>query len=163
MLQKYGFITVLLCASIPNPLFDLAGITCGHFKIPFSTFFTATFIGKAIIKVHLQILFVIILFRKETVELLLRKIQSWFPLLKNTLIDSLNNQKKQLFSPETFKDHKPLISRLWDIFLIGMILYFLLSIINMSIQHQLVEKKIKNDVMRRSTLRLSARNSSKDK
>ncbi|EGR32420.1 hypothetical protein IMG5_083720 [Ichthyophthirius multifiliis] len=25
-LQKYGFITVLLCASIPNPLFDLAGI-----------------------------------------------------------------------------------------------------------------------------------------
>jgi hypothetical protein len=97
------------------------------------------------------------------VELLLRKIQSWFPLLKNTLIDSLNNQKKQLFSPETFKDHKPLISRLWDIFLIGMILYFLLSIINMSIQHQLVEKKIKNDVMRRSTLRLSARNSSKDK
>lgn len=64
MLQKHGFITVLLCASIPNPLFDLAGITCGHFKIPFSTFFTATFIGKAIIKVHIQMLFIITLFRK---------------------------------------------------------------------------------------------------
>ena len=52
-LQKYGFITVLLCASIPNPLFDLAGITCGHFGIPFITFFGATAIGKSIIKVHL--------------------------------------------------------------------------------------------------------------
>jgi len=52
-LQKYGFITVLLCASVPNPLFDLAGITCGAFGIPFLTFFSATAIGKAIIKVHI--------------------------------------------------------------------------------------------------------------
>jgi uncharacterized membrane protein YdjX (TVP38/TMEM64 family) len=63
-LQKYGFITILLCASVPNPLFDLAGITCGHFRIPFKKFFTATFIGKAIIKVHIQMLFVITCFRQ---------------------------------------------------------------------------------------------------
>lgn len=30
-LKKKAFIVVLLCASIPNPLFDLAGLTCGHF------------------------------------------------------------------------------------------------------------------------------------
>ena len=35
----------LLLASIPNPLFDLAGITCGHFLVPFWTFFGATLIG----------------------------------------------------------------------------------------------------------------------
>ena len=52
-LQKYGFFTVMLCASIPNPLFDLAGISCGHFGIPFKTFFGATAIGKSIIKVHI--------------------------------------------------------------------------------------------------------------
>lgn len=40
---------------IPNPLFDLAGITCGHFLVPFWTFFGATLIGKAIIKMHLQV------------------------------------------------------------------------------------------------------------
>jgi hypothetical protein len=65
---------------IPNPLFDLAGITCGHFmvctaesagvspgavvmcviccvlsQVPFWTFFGATFIGKAIFKVSLQV------------------------------------------------------------------------------------------------------------
>lgn len=54
-LQKHAFVTVLLCASIPNPLFDLAGITCGHFLIPFATFFSATLIGKAIIKTHIQV------------------------------------------------------------------------------------------------------------
>jgi uncharacterized membrane protein YdjX (TVP38/TMEM64 family) len=67
-MEKYGFGTILACASIPNPLFDLAGITCGHFRIPFKTFFTATFIGKAIIKVHIQMIFVIAIFRKESLE-----------------------------------------------------------------------------------------------
>ena len=162
MLQKYGFITVLLCASIPNPLFDLAGITCGHFRIPFTTFFCATFIGKAIIKVHLQMLFVITLFRKETVELVLRKFQQWIPSLQNSLIDSLEKQKKLLFAPETFTDSKPLVSRLWDFFLIGMILYFVMSILNTSIQHQLVEIKMKKTLSRRNSLKLSAKSSTKD-
>jgi uncharacterized membrane protein YdjX (TVP38/TMEM64 family) len=70
-MEKYGFITILLCASIPNPLFDLAGITCGHFRIPFKKFFFATFIGKAIIKVHIQMIFVITIFRKESLDFLL--------------------------------------------------------------------------------------------
>lgn len=46
----------LMCTfQIPNPLFDLAGITCGHFLVPFWTFFGATLIGKAIIKMHIQV------------------------------------------------------------------------------------------------------------
>lgn len=45
-IKKVGFWGILLCASIPNPLFDLAGITCGHFLVKFSTFFGATLIGK---------------------------------------------------------------------------------------------------------------------
>jgi hypothetical protein len=44
-----------LILQIPNPLFDLAGITCGHFLVPFWTFFGATVIGKAIIKMHIQV------------------------------------------------------------------------------------------------------------
>ena len=58
-LKTHGFIIVLLMASIPNPLFDLAGISCGHFLVPFSTFFGATFIGKAIIKVTIQVFILI--------------------------------------------------------------------------------------------------------
>jgi vacuole membrane protein 1 len=32
-LKKYGFLAIMLFASIPNPLFDLAGITCGAFDV----------------------------------------------------------------------------------------------------------------------------------
>lgn len=52
-LKDHAFIVVTLFASIPNPLFDLAGLTCGHFLIPFGVFFGATFIGKSIIKVSI--------------------------------------------------------------------------------------------------------------
>lgn len=99
-LKRHGFITVLLCASIPNPLFDLAGITCGHFSIPFWTFFGATMIGKAIIKVHLQAVFVIITFSKHHVEVLLSLIEKNFPFLKNSLSQSLEKQKKMLWHKE---------------------------------------------------------------
>ena len=48
--------TNIICfLQIPNPLFDLAGITCGHFLVPFWTFFGATIIGKAVIKMHIQV------------------------------------------------------------------------------------------------------------
>lgn len=40
---------------VPNPLFDLAGIMCGQFGIPFWKFFMATLLGKAIIKTHIQV------------------------------------------------------------------------------------------------------------
>ncbi|XP_022762065.1 vacuole membrane protein KMS1-like isoform X3 [Durio zibethinus] len=52
--QHLNFFTILVLASVPNPLFDLAGIMCGQFGIPFWKFFFATLIGKAIIKTHIQ-------------------------------------------------------------------------------------------------------------
>ena len=55
IVERIGFLGILLCASIPNPFFDLAGITCGHFLVPFGTFFAATIVGKAIVKTHLQV------------------------------------------------------------------------------------------------------------
>lgn len=59
MLKRYGFFTILAFASIPNPLFDLAGIISGYVQIPFSTFFSSVLIGKAFIKAQGQTLFVI--------------------------------------------------------------------------------------------------------
>ncbi|KAL0457223.1 UNVERIFIED_CONTAM: Vacuole membrane protein KMS1 [Sesamum latifolium] len=57
--QHLNFFTILVLASVPNPLFDLAGIMCGQFGIPFWKFFLATAIGKAIIKTHIQTVFII--------------------------------------------------------------------------------------------------------
>jgi membrane protein YqaA with SNARE-associated domain len=49
-LERHGFLGVLLMASYPNIAFDLCGICCGHFLMPFWTFFLATFLGKAVIR-----------------------------------------------------------------------------------------------------------------
>jgi len=68
LVERVGFFGILAAASIPNPLFDLAGITCGHFLVPFWTFFGATLIGKAVIKMHIQKVFVILAFNKELFE-----------------------------------------------------------------------------------------------
>ncbi|KAK4773199.1 hypothetical protein SAY87_028218 [Trapa incisa] len=57
--QYLNIYTILLLASVPNPLFDLAGIMCGQFGVPFWKFFLATMIGKAIIKTHIQTAFII--------------------------------------------------------------------------------------------------------
>ncbi|OMP12058.1 SNARE associated Golgi protein [Corchorus olitorius] len=57
--QHLNFFTILVLASVPNPLFDLAGIMCGQFGIPFWKFFLSTLIGKAIIKTHIQTVFII--------------------------------------------------------------------------------------------------------
>lgn len=68
LVEKVGFFGILACASIPNPLFDLAGLTCGHFLVPFWTFFGATLIGKAIIKMHIQKMFVIVAFNEKLIR-----------------------------------------------------------------------------------------------
>jgi hypothetical protein len=99
-LQKYGFITILLCASIPNPLFDLAGITCGHFRISFRKFFTATLIGKAIIKVHLQIFFVITCFRKEAVAYLIGFLEKFSVGFASAISSGIEKQKESLYKPK---------------------------------------------------------------
>lgn len=61
-LQKHGFWGVILFSAWPNALFDLCGICCGHFLMPFWMFFGATFIGKALIKVNGQALVMLALF-----------------------------------------------------------------------------------------------------
>ncbi|KAK2168618.1 hypothetical protein LSH36_15g02111 [Paralvinella palmiformis] len=132
--QRVGFMGILLCASIPNPLFDLAGITCGHFLIPFWTFFGATVIGKAIIKMHIQKLFVIFLFSEKHVEhvIYLLKYLPYGESLQAPFKEYLEEQKAKLH-------HKPgtdvvsgqsWLSRVFEKLLIAMVVYYIISIIN---------------------------------
>jgi hypothetical protein len=68
--SQLGFFAILVFASVPNPLFDLAGLMCGHFLVPFWKFFLATLIGKAIIKTHIQTMFVILACNPHVLEVL---------------------------------------------------------------------------------------------
>jgi uncharacterized membrane protein YdjX (TVP38/TMEM64 family) len=45
-MRKYGDVTVLVLAFIPNPLFDMAGITAGALKMPWYRFLIWCALGK---------------------------------------------------------------------------------------------------------------------
>ncbi|XP_031166719.1 vacuole membrane protein 1 isoform X1 [Sander lucioperca] len=135
LIQRVGFFGILACASIPNPLFDLAGITCGHFLVPFWTFFGATLIGKAVIKMHIQKLFVIVTFSRHIVEQMVSLIGA-VPLLGAALQkpfrEYLEAQKAKLHhhAGEGIPTEESGLSWLFEKVVVIMVCFFVCSIVN---------------------------------
>ncbi|CAG8531392.1 9964_t:CDS:10 [Funneliformis mosseae] len=96
IMQRLGFFGIFLFASIPNPLFDLAGIICGQFLVPFSTFFGATFLGKAVVKSSIQTIFVILLFSQDMINTILDLTQIYLPTIHDKLESVVQKQTKIL-------------------------------------------------------------------
>ncbi|KAG0347090.1 Vacuolar membrane protease, partial [Gamsiella multidivaricata] len=133
-MKRLGFFGIFLCASIPNPLFDLAGITCGHFLIPFSTFFGATFLGKAVVKSSIQTLFVILMFSADTLAAVMSWLERSAPFIHGYLADGINSQKGALrgegrVSEDDLENSTSLVGLIWNTIIFIMISYFLLSIV----------------------------------
>jgi len=132
LVEKVGFFGILACASIPNPLFDLAGITCGHFLIPFWTFFGATLIGKAIIKMHIQKIFVILAFNNQLLETaisLLIQIPGVGVRLEAPVRSLLEKQKEKLRGGGGGSEGS-ILSSIFEKFVLAMVVYFVVSIVN---------------------------------
>jgi len=132
LVEKVGFFGILACASIPNPLFDLAGITCGHFLIPFWTFFGATLIGKAVIKMHIQKVFVILAFNNqlmETVISLLVQVPVVGSKLEAPVRAILAKQKEKLHGGGGTNEGN-ILSSIFEKFVLAMVTYFVVSIVH---------------------------------
>merc|ERR1719419_1645529 len=150
LVERVGFFGILACASIPNPLFDLAGITCGHFLVPFWTFFGATLIGKAVIKMHIQQVFVILLFTQQTVQFLIHLI-SKVPVLgakfQEPIITFLETQKNKFHKPSegAGPQKESILGWILEKFVLLMVVYFVVSIVNSMAQsyHKRKSEKIK--------------------
>lgn len=136
-LKQYGFITVLLCASIPNPLFDLAGLLCGHFGIPLWKFLGATIIGKAGFKVHIQMFFTIFMCGESHIDHLVGLLEKNFSFLGTKISSVLAKHKKSLHSPNMDSHERTVISILWELFIVGMISFFIISILNSLVRAEL--------------------------
>ncbi|CAK61214.1 unnamed protein product (macronuclear) [Paramecium tetraurelia] len=123
-------------------LICLAGITCGHFLISFWTFFGATVLGKAFIKMHIQLPMTVFVFSQEPVKALLNLIQKYIPFIYQFLSDLLDKQRQQLRDPSLFKEGtKPLLAQLWDYFIILMIGFFMISIVNSLVAQYVTEQE----------------------
>jgi len=133
LVERVGFFGILAAASIPNPLFDLAGITCGHFLVPFGTFFGATLIGKAVIKMHIQKIFVILAFNQQlfdTAISFLVMIPFIGPRLEAPVRNVLLKQKEKLHGGSGGESEGSILSSIFEKFVLIMVAYFIVSILN---------------------------------
>lgn len=151
LVEKVGFFGILACASIPNPLFDLAGITCGHFLVPFWTFFGATLLGKAVVKMHIQKVFVIVAFNETLLAKavsLLGSVPVVGPRMQEPFNAFLVKQKERLHrkgSDTSSGSEGNILSAIFEKFVVAMIIYFVVSIINSLAQsyHKRIHSKSK--------------------
>ncbi|XP_065044479.1 vacuole membrane protein KMS1-like isoform X1 [Musa acuminata AAA Group] len=154
--QHLNFLTILVLASVPNPLFDLAGIMCGQFGISFWKFFVATLIGKALIKTHIQTVFIISLCNNQLLEWLENEL-IWvlglipgFSSVLPSLIDKLHMvQNKYLSTPvpePTLSDGMAKqwnlsFTTIWNTFIWLMLMNFFVKIVTATAKRYLEEQQ----------------------
>ncbi|WCJ23729.1 Vacuole membrane protein KMS1 [Euphorbia peplus] len=145
--QHLNFFTILLLASVPNPLFDLAGIMCGQFGVSFWTFFFATLIGKAIIKTHIQTVFIICVCNNQLLEWIENELiwmLSFVPGLASalpSLVAKLHAAKEKYMTPTTTLPTNDMAKKwdfsfaaLWNTVVWLMLLNFFFKIVNSTAQ-----------------------------
>ncbi|EGD75424.1 hypothetical protein PTSG_06500 [Salpingoeca rosetta] len=152
LVQRAGFWGIFACAAIPNPLFDLAGITCGHFLIPFTTFFSATVLGKAVVKVHIQVFILVTSMSKPVFNGVLDALAG-IPLIGPSAAESLREMRAsteaKFMSNHVEEPKTNLFAVVMAVLVIGMIAFFLVSIINQLAQrnvHRQDKKKLQTKV-----------------
>jgi hypothetical protein len=116
--------------------------------VPFATFFLATLIGKAVVKVNLQTFFIITVFNKDILETLVKFIDDNIPFASGRARVMFDNMRKQYHRKQGEQTAAEIAAQnqgkgifaLWDLFLGLMIAYFIMSIINSSVQEYLVNQ-----------------------
>ncbi|CAG9462541.1 unnamed protein product [Pedinophyceae sp. YPF-701] len=79
LIRVYGFWGVLLLSSVPNALFDVCGVVCGHYLMPWKEFVAAVALGKAVVRVNLTTLMYISMFRRSSRDWLLSALERVLP------------------------------------------------------------------------------------
>ncbi|KAI3459380.1 hypothetical protein Pfo_016043 [Paulownia fortunei] len=154
--QYLNFFTILVLASVPNPLFDLAGIMCGQFGIPFWKFFLATMIGKAIIKTHIQTVFIICVCNNQLLHWIENEL-IWvlsfvpgFDSILSNLISKLHSMKDKYLAtkahvPANIKGKKWEFSLafIWNTVVWFMLMNFFVKIVNATAERYLKKQQDK--------------------
>ncbi|GER39209.1 vacuole membrane protein [Striga asiatica] len=154
--QYLNFFTILILASVPNPLFDLAGIMCGQFGIPFWEFFLATMIGKAIVKTHIQTLFIISVCNNQLLHWLENEflwVLSFLPGFSSILPDLISKLHLMKEKYLATKPHVPSdvevkkwdfsLAFVWNTVVWIMLLNFFVKIVNATAQRYLKKQQDK--------------------
>ncbi len=150
-LQRNGFWGIVLMSAWPNAFFDLCGMCCGHFLMPFWSFFGATFIGKALIKANLQAALLVFVFSSsQRLEDIVSWIANLFPSswgLQDKLVNAVRDFTSKTSTTitnagvgiEAEQPTQGLLGQLWGYFMIFAIMMFVVSCINQQAQSRAAE------------------------
>lgn len=140
--EKKGFWGVLILSSWPNAFFDLCGICCGQFLMPFWTFFGAVFIGKALIKINLQAFVLITLFSENYRNMFIGVIsaltawQSTFNF-ETIINDMIQDLRAKFNNPDN--NESTWLSYGWNSIIMGVIVIFAISCIQQFAQEKYIK------------------------
>lgn len=145
-LQKHGFWGLVLMSAWPNAAFDLCGICCGAFMMPFWTFFSATFVGKALIKANAQTVFFIVIFRDVYLNKVLEFARSVWPWAGEKLTKTLESYKKKFIGEVTEDEGSSILKTLMSL-TIGLVVGgFVVSCIHQIAQNRAIEEFKENEI-----------------
>ena len=139
-LQRHGFLGVFLMAAWPNALFDLCGICCGHFMMPFWEFFLAVLLGKCFVKANMQAFFFITVFTPRYYTAAVHGVTGALGLDAAHWTQRVERQSQKLVAKfsETAEDGgpEPMAKVLWQWFIFLCIGYFAVTCV-----HALAQKE----------------------
>ena len=138
-IHNYGFWGVLVFSAWPNAFFDLCGMCCGQFLMPFYKFFSGVFIGKVLIKVNMQSLSLIIFFSEKYLNKLILVLNSiTFDMfdLDRIMYDFIDKLKKKFHNDTSVDNKSSFVDKFGHVIMILFISYFLISTI-----HNFAQKK----------------------
>eukprot|EP00796_Vickermania_ingenoplastis_P004331 gene4331-3145_t len=146
-IEQYGFLAVFLLSAWPNMAFDLCGMACGNFLMPFWTFFSAVLLGKAIVKVSMQAIFFVLLFSGDNMEQIVRWMgdalgrrlpSEWdIPLLVSEAVRLLEKARRSISHPAAQHDPQAAESAVSVASLFGLLVYVVMGFFCVSIIEQL--------------------------
>lgn len=143
-MKRYGWWGVVAMSAWPNAAFDLCGICCGHFLMPFWTFLSATIVGKAFIKVNGQAAVMITLFSPTHFKLMVPKLTHVAGLVSPWAAAKVQAGAEKVVSKfeaiavtgEAEQQDDALLKRAWNLVILLFIASFALSCVNQFAQNE---------------------------
>jgi len=145
IIEKYGFWSVLLLSAWPNAAFDMCGICCGAFRMPFWKFFGGVWVGKACIKVTFQAMFFIVLFSDIFLNIFLNMLYNYGPAsLHEGASTFLRKQRDKIVNGQDDAESVGLMKWLWQWVILLFVSYFVISTIEVLANQRHNRKTLNN-------------------
>lgn len=124
-IERHGFWGVYAMSAWPNAAFDLCGMCCGSFKMPFWTFFGGTVLGKGFTLRPIQTAIFVGVFSQQYRGVIIGYIGSAVPFYGETLANMANAKLNDFISSltEDVEDspESGVFGILWGLFITTMV------------------------------------------